>query len=98
MIVISNSAPLIALSSVDQLDILFQLFEIVYIPEAVYQETVTDNHLVAQRILGHYGNLRADERRQSTSAEFNEFKGEQEINQSKIRFPMAPLVRIRENL
>ncbi len=49
MIVISNSSPLIALSSVDQLDILFQLFEIVYIPEAVYQETVTDNHLVAQR-------------------------------------------------
>ncbi len=76
MIVISNSGPLIALSSVDQLDILF----------------------VAQRILGHYGNLRADERRQSTSAEFNEFKGEQDINQSKIRFPMAPMARIRENL
>ena len=51
-----------------------------------------------QRILGHYGNLRADERRQSTSAEFNEFKGEQDLNQSKIRFPMAPLARIRENL
>ena len=39
-----------------------------------------------QRTLGHYGNLRADERRQSASAEFNEFKGEQDMNQSKIRF------------
>ncbi len=49
MMVISNSSPLIALSSVDQLDILFQLFEKVYIPEAVFQETVTENHLIAQR-------------------------------------------------
>ncbi|MGR3218836.1 MAG: hypothetical protein ACUZ8H_03335, partial [Candidatus Anammoxibacter sp.] len=49
MIVVYNSSPLIALNSVDQLDILSQLFKTVYIPEAVYQETVTDNHLAVQK-------------------------------------------------
>ena len=49
MIVISNSSPLIALGSIDRLDLLFQLFEMVYIPEAVYQETVQENHVLEQR-------------------------------------------------
>ncbi len=49
MIVISNSSPLIALSSANQLDILRRLFETVYIPEAVYQETVAENHFASQR-------------------------------------------------
>lgn len=49
MIVLSNSSPLIALSSIDRLDILANLFTTVYIPDAVYQETVTDNPILPQR-------------------------------------------------
>jgi uncharacterized protein len=49
MIVISNASPLIALSSLDRLTLLAQLFGVVSIPEAVYQETVTHNHHWQQR-------------------------------------------------
>jgi uncharacterized protein len=49
MIIVSNSSPLIALSSFDRLDILAQLFTTVYIPDAVYQETVTANPMKEQR-------------------------------------------------
>jgi predicted nucleic acid-binding protein len=49
MIVISNSSPLIVLSAVDRLDILSQLFDIVYIPDSVYQETVQENHVLDQK-------------------------------------------------
>ena len=48
MIILSNSSPLIALSSLDRLDILAKLFTTVYIPEAVYRETVTDNPMSEQ--------------------------------------------------
>ncbi len=43
MIAVTNSSPLIALSSIDLLWILPQLFERVLVPTAVYQETVVDN-------------------------------------------------------
>lgn len=49
MIIISNSSPLIALSSIDRLDILAHLFPTIYIPDAVYHETVTDNPVIEQR-------------------------------------------------
>jgi len=53
MIVISNSSPLIALSSIDALFILKSLFDVVYIPEAVFIETVenTPKPEQAKRIL-----------------------------------------------
>jgi predicted nucleic acid-binding protein len=41
--VISNTGPLIALASIDQLELLHQLFEIVYIPPAVRAE-ILDQH------------------------------------------------------
>ena len=53
MIVISNASPLIALSSLDRLVILAHLFEVVYIPDTVYRETVTNNHHWQQRTRIH---------------------------------------------
>lgn len=41
MIVVSDTTPLIGLASIDRLDILRELFEEVYIPQAVFDETVT---------------------------------------------------------
>ena len=41
-VVISNSSPLIALSAIDQLHILKELWHEVVIPEAVYREVVTN--------------------------------------------------------
>src|SRR5208283_5132227 len=41
-VVISNSSPLIALSGIDQLHILKELWHEVVIPEAVYREVVTN--------------------------------------------------------
>ena len=49
MIVVSNSSPLIALSRIDQLQILKGLFGRVYIPDTVYQETVTNCGIISQR-------------------------------------------------
>lgn len=49
MIVVTNSSPLIALSSVDQLQLFPQLFTRVLVPTAVYQETVVENAVVDQR-------------------------------------------------
>ncbi len=49
MNVISNSSPLVALSSIDQLKILQQMFGIITIPEAVFQETVVQNSYQPQR-------------------------------------------------
>jgi predicted nucleic acid-binding protein len=40
MIVISNTTPLIALAVIRRFDLLRQLFDTIYIPEAVYQEAV----------------------------------------------------------
>ena len=48
MIVVTNSSPLIALSSVDQLQLLPQLFARVLVPTAVYQETVVENAVLDQ--------------------------------------------------
>ena len=48
MIAISNSSPLIALSSIDRLVILAQLFERVIVPTAVYEETVIENPVLVQ--------------------------------------------------
>jgi len=49
MIVISNSSPLLALSQVQKLEILKQLFGHVYIPTAVFQETVLECPVVVQK-------------------------------------------------
>jgi len=42
MIVISNSSPIIALSRCDQLRLFQQLFGRIFIPDAVYEETVLE--------------------------------------------------------
>ena len=49
MIVISNASPLIALSRIDLLHILKDLFVDMYIPDAVYQETVTNCRIILQK-------------------------------------------------
>lgn len=49
MIVISNSSPLIALSQVQRLDILKLLFGQIYIPSAVYIETVFESNVTLQK-------------------------------------------------
>ena len=49
MIVISNSSPLIALSAIDQLTILKEMFNRIMIPDAVYRETVILNRYEPQR-------------------------------------------------
>lgn len=49
MIVVSNASPLIALSCLDRLDILAQLFGNVYIPETVYHEVVFKNTMPTQK-------------------------------------------------
>ncbi len=49
MNVISNSSPLVALSSLDELTLLQQMFDTVTIPDAVYHETVTQNRYEPQR-------------------------------------------------
>lgn len=41
MIVVSDTTPLIGLASIDRLNLLRELFEEVYIPQAVFDETVT---------------------------------------------------------
>lgn len=41
MIVVSDTTPLIGLASIGRLDLLRELFEEVYIPQAVFDETVT---------------------------------------------------------
>lgn len=41
MIVVSDTTPLIGLASINRLDLLKELFEEVYIPQAVFDETVT---------------------------------------------------------
>ncbi len=41
MIVVSDTTPLIGLSSIGRLELLRELFEEVYIPQAVFDETVT---------------------------------------------------------
>lgn len=41
MIIVSDTTPLIGLASINRLEILRELFDDVYIPQAVYDETVT---------------------------------------------------------
>jgi len=52
MLVISNSSPLIALSRINILFILKEIFEKIFIPDSVYQETVVeaDNMVQQQNI------------------------------------------------
>ncbi len=40
MIVVSNSTPLIGLASIGRFDLLRSLFQKLYVPQAVYHETV----------------------------------------------------------
>jgi len=49
MIVVSNSSPLIALSSINRLDIFVSLFTTIHIPVSVYQETVIENPIPEQQ-------------------------------------------------
>lgn len=49
MIVISNSNPLVALSRVDHLSVLKQLFGKIYIPDAVFEETVIHCNITIQK-------------------------------------------------
>ena len=49
MIAISNSSPLIALSRVDHLHVLKQLFGKVYIPDDVFEETVLNSKIAIQK-------------------------------------------------
>lgn len=49
MIVVCNSSPLIALSQIHQLSLLQHLFQQVYIPETVFQETVLQTRIGLQR-------------------------------------------------
>jgi len=41
MIVVSNTTPLIGLATIERFDLLQQIFGKVYIPQAVYDESVT---------------------------------------------------------
>jgi len=41
MIVVSDTTPLIGLASIGRLELLYELFDEVYIPQAVFDETVT---------------------------------------------------------
>jgi predicted nucleic acid-binding protein len=47
--IVANSSPLIALGRLDRLDILKILFGKIYIPNAVYQETVLETIIESQR-------------------------------------------------
>lgn len=47
--IVADSSPLIALARIDCLNILKALFGTVYIPTAVYQETVMETHIQQQR-------------------------------------------------
>ena len=49
MIVISNLSPLIALSRIQSLNILKKLFGLIFIPHAVYQETVLEANNTLQK-------------------------------------------------
>lgn len=49
MIVISNSSPLIALSRIQNLHILQELFGLIFIPDSVYQETVVEANITIQK-------------------------------------------------
>ncbi|MGC1375746.1 MAG: DUF3368 domain-containing protein [Anaerolineales bacterium] len=61
MIVISDTTPLIGLASIGRLDLLFALFGEVYIPQAVYDETVTHGRTegIAKQAVASAGWIRA---------------------------------------
>ncbi len=44
MIIVSNTTPLIGLASIERFDLLYKLFDKIYISQAVYQEAVTFGH------------------------------------------------------
>ncbi len=44
MKIVSNATPLIALAKIDKIDLLRELFEEIYIPDAVYEDVVTRGH------------------------------------------------------
>lgn len=43
--IISNTSPLIALSILGRLNLLWELFDVAYIPKAVYDEIVLPDHI-----------------------------------------------------
>lgn len=43
--IICNSSPIIGLSIIDKLNLLWEIFDEVYVPEAVYQEVVSGNRI-----------------------------------------------------
>ena len=49
MIVVSDTTPIISLMKAGQLELLRQLFGVVYIPEAVYRE-LTDNEAFSEEV------------------------------------------------
>jgi predicted nucleic acid-binding protein len=49
MIIVANSSPLIALGRINHLDLVNALFGQIYIPQAVYQETVIETSSLEQR-------------------------------------------------
>lgn len=49
MIVVSDTTPIISLMKAGQFELLRQLFGVVYIPEAVYQE-LTDNEAFSEEV------------------------------------------------
>jgi len=46
MIIVSNTTPLIGLATIKRFNLLYELFDKIYIPQAVYQETVIFGHEV----------------------------------------------------
>lgn len=49
MIVVSDTTPIISLMKVGQLELLHELFSVVYIPEAVYRE-LTENEVFSEEV------------------------------------------------
>lgn len=49
--IISNTTPLIALSSIGQLELLKKMYKVIYIPQAVYDEVIVKKDSIAAKQL-----------------------------------------------